>query len=62
MSKTSWQVKQKYNQKAYDKITVVVPKGKREEYKELAQDKGMSLNALINNLLEKENELWRNFL
>ena len=36
----------------YDRMTVTFPKGKKDEYRELADKAGMSLNALINKLLE----------
>lgn len=38
---------QKYNAKAYDVITVRVPKGDREKYKQIAEQRGTSLNSLI---------------
>lgn len=38
--------------KQFDDIKVRVPKGKREEYQQLAKDKGTSLNRLIIELLE----------
>lgn len=43
---------QEYIKKAYDDIKVRVPKGKREEYKKLADQKGKSLNQLIIELLD----------
>lgn len=48
MSKTSWQVKQRYNEKAYDKIYITVPKGDKEKIKSHA-DKydGGSVNGFI---------------
>lgn len=52
MSKTSTASKRKYNEKAYDRIALTVPKGKKEEYRKLAESKGMSLNGFINKLLE----------
>ena len=45
---------QKYSQKAYDQIKVVVKKGNRERYKNHAESKGKSLNALIVDLLEED--------
>lgn len=47
---------QDYIKKAYDEIKVRVPKGKKEEYKALAEQKGMSLNSLIIKLLDNVNE------
>lgn len=37
-----------------DDIKVRVPKGKREEYKQYAESKGKSLNALIIELIERD--------
>ena len=54
MSKTSTAVKNRYNAKAYDRIAVCVPKGKKDIYKAHAEKNGKSLNGLINELLEKE--------
>lgn len=54
MGKTSAASKNKYNEKAYDRITLVVPKGMKEIYRNRAEDKGMSLNAYINKLLESD--------
>lgn len=45
---------QKYNAKAYDQIKIVVPKGKREDYKAQAEAHGLSLNAYIVKLLEDD--------
>lgn len=47
---------QKYNAKTYDQIKIVVPKGKREEYKAQAEAHGMSLNAYIVKLLETDKQ------
>ncbi|MDE5947055.1 MAG: antitoxin [Oscillospiraceae bacterium] len=52
MGKTSSQSKNKYNKKAYDRINVMLPKGKKDLYKKIAQSKGLSLNGYINKLLE----------
>lgn len=46
----------KYNEKAYDKLAISVPKGKREVYKELAASRGKSLAGLITELLDAELE------
>lgn len=45
---------QKYIAKAYDQVSLRVPKGKRELYKAHAESKGKSLNQLIVDLLEKD--------
>ncbi len=38
----------------YDDIKIRVPKGERAKYKDFAAQRGMSLNSLIIELLEKE--------
>ena len=43
-----------YISKAYDQVSLRMPKGKREEYKAHAERQGKSLNALIIELLEKD--------
>ena len=54
MGKTSWQVKQRYNEKAYDKIYLTVPKGQKEVIKAHAESKGASVNSYINALIEAD--------
>lgn len=44
----------KYNQKAYDRLNLVVPKGHREQIKAHAASRGQSLNAYICNLIERD--------
>ena len=44
----------KYISKTYDQVSLRIPKGKRERYKTHAEKKGMSLNALIVELLEED--------
>lgn len=56
MGKTSSQSKNKYNKKAYDRISVMVPKGKKDIYNKIAQSKGLSLNGYINKLLSSDLE------
>ncbi len=62
-SRTSSSVKNKYNAKAYDRILVVVPKGRKDEVtayvERLKKDKPklyskLSVNGLINRLLQSE--------
>lgn len=57
MGKTSTASKRKYNEKAYDRIALTVPKGMKEHYKAVADTKGMSLNAYINRLLEDDTKI-----
>ncbi len=49
MAKTSAAVKNRYNDKAYDRITVIVPKGNKDDLKNHAEKHGYkSLNDFIN--------------
>ena len=54
MGKTSTASKQKYNEKAYDRIALTVKKGQREIIKAHAEKLGLSLNAYINKLLAED--------
>ena len=45
--KTSNESKRKYNEKAYDRIQLVVKKGKKEEIKAYAEEHGYSLNSFV---------------
>lgn len=44
----------RYNKKAYDRINVVVPKGKRQAIKDYAASHGKSLNRFICDLIDSE--------
>ena len=54
MGKTSTQSKQKYNEKAYDRISLTVKKGQKDVIKAHAESKGMSLNGYINHLIDED--------
>lgn len=41
-----------YSRNKYDRFSVILPKGKKAEYMQLAADQGQSLNAVINRLLQ----------
>ena len=41
----------KYRAKAYDQLSIRIPKGKREEYKRLAEKRGESLAGMIIRLI-----------
>lgn len=45
---------QRYQNKVYDRLAIRIPKGKREEYKQLAERRGESLAGMIMRLLEEE--------
>lgn len=44
----------KYLKESRDKLTLNLPKGKKEEYKNYATSKGLSLTELISNLIEAD--------
>ena len=52
MSKTSAAVKNRYNEKAYDRINLTVPKGQKEVIKAHADSKGESVNAFIQRAIQ----------
>lgn len=54
MGKTSAAVKNKWNANAYDRIAVVVPKGKKDEIKAHAESQGESVNAYIWRLIQED--------
>ena len=47
MSKTSTAAKNRYNDKAYDRINLTIPKGQKDIIKAHADTTGESVNALI---------------
>lgn len=42
-----------YSRNKYDRFSVMLPKGKKSEYMQLATEQGQSLNAVINQLLKE---------
>lgn len=52
--KTSNESKRKYNEKAYDRIQLVVKKGKKEIIKEAAENVGMTLNGFVNAAIDEK--------
>ena len=44
----------RYMKGSRDKLNINLPKGKKDEYKEYAQSKGMSLTELIMSLIEAD--------
>ena len=54
MGKTSAEVKNRYNAKAYDRVTVMFPKGRADDVKAYAQRHDGSVNALVNRLVRDE--------
>lgn len=53
MGKTSAESKNKYRNKAYDRIDVIVPKGSKERIVEAATATGQSTNGFIRSALNK---------
>lgn len=45
---------QKYKASSRDKLTLDIPKGSKERYKEHAEKRGKSLTALVVDLLERD--------
>lgn len=52
--RTSAASRNKYNAKAYDRVNLVVPKGQKELIQTYAQEKGLSLNGYINDLIRAD--------
>ena len=43
----------RYNKKAYDRIDIIVPKGKRKVIQDFAKKQGKSTNKFINEAIDK---------
>ena len=54
MAKTSSAVKNKYNAKAYDRITIVIKKTDMPRLKEYVESKGMTMSGYIKELISKD--------
>ena len=54
MAKTSSAAKRRYNSKAYDRMEVNVPKGRKADIEAHAEATGGSVNGLVNDLLRNE--------
>lgn len=53
-SQAKIQANNRYTAKAYDRIQIVVPKGRKTDVELHAQSKGESVNGLINALLRAD--------
>lgn len=53
MGKASTRAQNKYISHTYDRIALVVPKGRKEEIKEFAARNGESVNGFINRLIDE---------
>lgn len=54
--KPSTRAKNKYNAANYERIALVVPKGKKAKIKAYADSKGDSINGFINKAIDKAME------
>lgn len=52
--KASTRAKNKYNAANYERIALVVPKGKKDKIKAVAQSQGESLNGFVNKAIDNE--------
>lgn len=52
-SKAHQLASERYNAKAYERLTIRVKKGQKEYYEKVAAARGVSLNKLVNDLLEE---------
>ena len=50
-TKTSSAVKQRYNEKAYDRLAITIPKGRKATVESCAAARGQSVNGMVNALL-----------
>lgn len=53
MSKTSWQSKQRYNEKAYDKVYTTITSGNKDRLEVIADSLGESVNMFVNIAIEQ---------
>lgn len=53
MGKAATKAKNKYNAENYERISLSVPMGKKDEYKKAAEAAGKSLNQFIIECIEK---------
>ena len=51
--KASTRAKNKYNAANYERISLVVPKGKKEQIKSHAENQGESLNGFVNRAIDE---------
>lgn len=54
MGRTSSEVKNRWNAKAYDRIELRVKKGQKDAIKAAADEAGLSLNAYIQQAIEEQ--------
>ena len=44
----------KYNEKAYDRISITIPKGRKQAVEAYAREHGESVNGMVNRLVRAE--------
>lgn len=54
MGRTSSTVKDRYNRKVYDAVTLRVPKGQKEVIQAYAESRGESVNAFIQRAITEQ--------
>lgn len=54
MAKKQTEWSRKYNEKAYARLSIVIPKARREALEAHVQRKGTSVNGLVNELLRMD--------
>ena len=50
--KSQYEYINNFNRQNYDRITIMLPKGKKEHIKQIASQNGESINSLVNKLLQ----------
>lgn len=53
-SNASTRAKRKYNEKAYDRLTMNIKKGRKDELKAIAEGQGQSLNAFVLSAIDEK--------
>lgn len=53
MGKTRAEVKNRWNDQHYDRITVIAPKGEKEEWKKRAKEEGKTLSEYVREKVNK---------
>lgn len=54
VSKAQIKATNKYNAIAYDRLNIVVPKGRKQEIEAHAKEQGETVNGLVNTLLRED--------
>ncbi len=54
MGRTSATVKNRYNAKAYDRVSIMFPKGRKQAVEAFAREHRESVNGMVNRLVRAE--------